>query len=124
MCAAESAKPTSVVTTVLHFEIAAAAGAGAVTSTARSQAGLPVVCAVGSVARIDSQCSSSKRKARVHGGGQRTSSKRRTSSSGDKVNPDPIPVQYFTPIVSDALQVWCSNCLTASHPSQLSESAV
>jgi hypothetical protein len=81
MCAAESAMPTcAVVTIILNSTIA---GAGAAASTAGSQSDLTVISAFGSIASINGQCSSSKRKARDHGGGLRISSKRRTSSGGD-----------------------------------------
>ncbi len=86
-----------------------------------------LICAVGSIASLDGQCSSSKRKARDHGCGLRISSKCRTSSGGDDVNADPIPVQRSHP----AYLMHCRCGAQAARPlanrvscpSQLSESA-
>jgi hypothetical protein len=99
---------------VLNSDIADVAGAGTAASTSGSQTGSTVICEVGNIVIIDGQRSSSKCKARDHGSGFRISGKRRTSSGGDDVNPDPIPVHHITPSVPDASPARCSSRPTAA----------
>jgi hypothetical protein len=65
MSAAKSALPIGATMTVPNSEIAEVAGPGVAASTAGSRAGSTVLRAGGSIASINGQCSSSKRKARV-----------------------------------------------------------
>jgi hypothetical protein len=110
MRAAPSALPLDATMIVQISEIAEVAGPGTATSTAGSRAGSTVLCAGGSIASTNSQCSGSERKSRDHSDGLLFSSKRRTSSGDNDVHPD-------------ALQARDSSCPAADLPNQLSELA-
>ena len=108
MCKAKIAPPPGVTMKALHSGIAKGAGPSAAVSqtTIESLAGSTALYASSSITSTNSQGSSSKRKAdRDYSEDLRISSKRRTSSGGDDINPDAFQEQY-------------SSCLTADQRNQ------